>query len=78
MVTLTPSQARANLPDVLARVLEGEEIGIECNGRVVELRPAFEDATAEYGPSADKMDAAFKRISTEIDEEKRTGKLTKL
>lgn len=78
MVTLTANEASANLPKVLARVLEGEQIGIECEGRIVELRPALEDAAAEYELSPGELASVHQRISRDIQQEKRSGALKKL
>ena len=64
----------------MARALKGEEIGIECDGRVVALTPVqdFPDATAEYGLSSEEVDRAFKSISKAVEEERAAGKLRKL
>ena len=50
---MTPTKARANLSALLQQALNGEEIGIVCNGRIVALRPvevtATDYARMEYG-----------------------------
>ena len=53
MQTMTPTKARANLSALLQQALNGKEIGIVCNGRIVALRPvevtATDYARMEYG-----------------------------
>ena len=53
MQTMTPTKARANLSSLLQQALDGKEIGIVCNGRIVALRPvevtATDYARMEYG-----------------------------
>ena len=53
MQTLTLTKARANLSSLLQQALNGKEIGIVYNGRVVALRPvevtATDYALVEYG-----------------------------
>src|SRR3954468_4207693 len=73
-------EASRDLGGVLARALKGEEIGIECEGRIVALRPVenFEDATAEYGLKADEVERAFKSVSKQVESERAAGKLRKL
>ena len=59
MQTLTPAKARANLSGLLQQALNGHEIGIVCNGRIVALRPvevtATDYARMEYGITEDEM-----------------------
>jgi len=59
MQTTTPTKARANLSALLRKALNGEEIGIVCNGRIVALRPVEVTATdyiaAEYGIAANEI-----------------------
>ena len=61
MQTLTPAKARANLSVLLQQALDGEEIGIVCNGRIVALRPvevtATDYALMEYGIAEDELPA---------------------
>ena len=79
MKTLTPTQARQNLGAWLSRALNGEDIGIVCEGQIVALRPVkvySEDyALIEYGLTQDELQAAHKNISREIALERKTGKL---
>jgi antitoxin (DNA-binding transcriptional repressor) of toxin-antitoxin stability system len=53
METMAAAKARANLSALLRKALDGQEIGIVCNGRIVALRPVEVTATdyagAEYG-----------------------------
>jgi hypothetical protein len=80
VTTFSTTEASNDLGGVLARALEGEEIGIECGGKIVALRPIneFEDATSEYGLTAPEVQKSYESVSKEIEEEARTGKLTKL
>ena len=80
MTKLSASEASRDLGGVLARALKGEEIGIECEGRIVVLRPLdnFKDASAEYGLKADEVDRAYDSISKEVELERAAGKLRKL
>ena len=59
MQTLTPTKARANLSTLLQQALNGKEIGIVCNGRIVALRPvevtATDFALTEYGLAEDEI-----------------------
>ena len=59
MQTLTPAKARAKLSVLLRQALDGEEIGIVCNGRIVALRPvevtATDYARTEYGIADDEL-----------------------
>jgi hypothetical protein len=77
---LSASEASHDLGGVLARALKGEEIGIECEKRIVALRPLenFEDASAEYGLKADEVERAFDSVSKEVEAERAAGKLRKL
>ena len=80
MTKLSASEASRDLGGVLARALKGEEIGIECDGRIIALRPVekFEDATGEYGLNADEVKRAFDSVSREVEAERAAGKLRKL
>lgn len=59
MQTTTATEARANLSALLRKALDGEEIGIVCNGRIVALRPVEVTATdyagTEYGIKGDQI-----------------------
>jgi prevent-host-death family protein len=59
MQTTTATKARANLSALLRKALDGQEIGIVCNGRVVALRPVEVTATdyagAEYGITGNEI-----------------------
>ena len=59
MQTLTPTKARANLSTLLQQAIDGKEIGIVCNGRVVALRPvevtATDYALVEYGLAKEEV-----------------------
>jgi antitoxin (DNA-binding transcriptional repressor) of toxin-antitoxin stability system len=66
MQTTTATQARANLSALLRKALDGQEIGIVCNGRIVALRPVEVTATdyagAEYGLTGSEI----KKIATNL------------
>lgn len=80
MTKLSAREASRDLGGVLARALKGEEIGIECEGRIVALRPLdnFKDASVEDGLKADEVDRAYDSISKEVELERAAGKLRKL
>ena len=80
MTTLSANEASRDLGGVLARALNGEEIGIECDGRIVALRPidVIPDAAEEYGLKVDELARAFDSVSRTVEEEHRAGKLRKI
>ncbi|HEY8967113.1 MAG TPA: hypothetical protein VIM58_11745 [Candidatus Methylacidiphilales bacterium] len=53
MTTMTPTKARANLSSILKKALDGDDIGIVVNGKIVALRPveviSTDYAEREYG-----------------------------
>ena len=59
MQTTTATKARANLSALLRQALDGQEIGIVCNGRIVALRPVEVTATdyagTEYGITGNEI-----------------------
>jgi len=61
MQTKTATEARANLSALLRKALDGQEIGIVCNGRIVALRPVDVTATdyagTEYGITGNELHA---------------------
>ena len=58
MLTLTPTQARVNLSDLLSRALNGEDIGILHRGKIIALRQVEVTSTdyveTEYGLTPDE------------------------
>ena len=78
---MTATQARQRLGTILARVLEGEDIGIvhSGTGKIVALRPVevySEDyALTEYGLTAQEMKRAEEKILSEIKQERKKGNL---
>lgn len=72
VLTLTPTKARANLSALLKKALEGEEIGIVCNGRIVALRPVEVTATdylqTEYGISTEEFEVIAKNLHAKAKE----------
>jgi hypothetical protein len=77
---LSASEASRDLNGLLARALKGENIGIECEGRIIVLQPVttFEDATGEYRLEPEQVERAFESISKAVEEERAAGKLRKL
>jgi len=79
MKTLTVAAARKNLSTLLKQTLEGEDIGVLIEGRVVAFRPVnvySEDyATVEYDVSDEDLDAFTKAVNKELDRESKQGKL---
>jgi hypothetical protein len=76
MKTVTAAKARQSLGTILARVLEGEDIGIVApdSGRVIALRPAEicpEDRAAlAYGLPKKEIQRAFHNINKTARREK--------
>ena len=73
VLTTTATEARANLSALLRKALDGHEIGIVCNGRIVALRPVEVTATdyagLEYGiPTND-----IQHIATRLHEKAKTA-----
>jgi antitoxin (DNA-binding transcriptional repressor) of toxin-antitoxin stability system len=79
MTTLTPTHARANLSRLLSRALQGEDIGIVVQGKIVALRPVMVEATdyarREYGASAAELKGFEKRVHGKIQKKRKAGKL---
>ena len=79
MKTLTVTAARQNLGAWLKRTLKGEDIGVMIDGAVVAFRPVkifSEDyAHHEYGASAGDLDAFAQRANTELDADRKAGRL---
>lgn len=83
MKTLTATQARQALGDLLFRAIKGEDIGIvhSATGKIVALRPVevySEDyALMEYGLSKKELERSYRKVSKEIKKERATGKLNR-
>ncbi len=81
MMTLSPTQARANLASLLKRAAKGENIGILHGDKVIALRPvtvhADDYALREYGVTEKELDRFVKRADRQITRERRTGKIKK-
>jgi antitoxin (DNA-binding transcriptional repressor) of toxin-antitoxin stability system len=80
MKTLTITEGRGRLGYWLKKAAQGEDIGFMFEGKVVALRPveviSADYALQEYGLSPDEMAAAEKRIRTELETERKRGRLT--
>jgi antitoxin (DNA-binding transcriptional repressor) of toxin-antitoxin stability system len=76
MKTMTATQARQKLGTILARVLEGEDIGIvhSGSGAIIALRPVevySEDyALVEYGLRESELKRAVRNINKKARHEK--------
>ena len=78
MQTLTPTKARANLPALLQQALNGKEIGIVCNGRIVALRPvevtATDFALTEYSLDEGEISTIAANLHAKAKKALKTGK----
>mgnify|MGYP002375989528 CR=1 FL=1 len=79
MTTLTPTNARMNLSNLLRRALKGDDIGIVLDGKIIALRPveveSMDYATREYGVTAAELAVLEKKIHGKIQKERKAGKL---
>jgi antitoxin (DNA-binding transcriptional repressor) of toxin-antitoxin stability system len=70
MITLTPKAARSNLSNLLRQALQGEDIGIIVDGKIVALRSVAVESTdypmREYGVTAEQLDKFEKRTHAKI------------
>jgi len=78
MQTTTATEARANLSALLRKALDGEEIGIVCNGRIVALRPVEVTATdyagTEYGITGSEIQGVAANLHAKAKRAIKTGK----
>lgn len=78
MTTLTPTQARVNLSDLLSRALNGEDIGILHHGKIIALRQVEVTSTdyvaTEYGLSSEEWGRATKNLHEKGKTARRNGK----
>ena len=79
MTTLTPTRARANLSAWLRRALNGDDIGIVLDGKIVALRPVTVESTdyaaREYGVTPAELTSFEKRVHEKIAKDRKAGKL---
>ncbi len=79
MTTLTPTRARANLSALLRRALNGDDIGIVLDGKIIALRPvaveSMDYATREYGATATELATFEKRAHEKVAKDRKGGKL---
>ena len=79
MTTLTPTSARANLSALLRRALQGDDIGIVMDGKIVALRPvavkSTDYAAREYGAEVPELLAFEKRTHEKIAKARKAGKI---
>ena len=78
MTTLTPTQARVNLSDLLSRALKGEDIGILHHGKIIALRQVEVTSTdyveTEYGLSTEEWGRATKNLHEKSKTARKTSK----
>ena len=81
MTTLTPTAARANLTSFLRRALQGDDIGIVINGRVVALRPVHvvsaDYVETEYGLSPAEWKNTAENLHEKAQQNLRSGRARK-
>ena len=74
MKTLSATEARQNIGSWLSRALQGEDIGIVWEGRIVALRPvnvySEDSALLEYGLTPKELKRAEKNILKTLKNEK--------
>jgi antitoxin (DNA-binding transcriptional repressor) of toxin-antitoxin stability system len=79
MLTLTPTAARGNLSELLRRALNGDDIGIVVDGKIVALRPvaveSMDYATREYGATSMELNQFEQRTHGKIEEARKEGTL---
>jgi antitoxin (DNA-binding transcriptional repressor) of toxin-antitoxin stability system len=79
MTTLSPTSARTNLSNLLRRALNGDDIGIVIDGKIVALRPvevvSVDYANREYGVSQSDLVAFEKHTHEKITQARQEGKL---
>jgi len=79
MTTLTPTRARANLSALLRRALNGDDIGIVLDGKIIALRPvaveSIDYATREYDVTATELAHFEKRTHEKVAKDRKQGKL---
>jgi antitoxin (DNA-binding transcriptional repressor) of toxin-antitoxin stability system len=82
MKTLTVTTARKDLGRWLKRAVQGEDIGVIVDGRIVALRPVqvYPDdyALREYGVSEGELDSTVALVRRDIAKAKAKGKLKPL
>jgi len=78
MTTLTPTQARVNLSALLSRALNGEDIGILHQGKIIALRQVQVTSTdyveTEYGLSNEEWGQASSNLHEKGKKARATGK----
>lgn len=76
-MTLTPTQARANLSALLSRALKGEDIGILHHGKIVALRQVEVTSTdyveSEYNLSTEEWEHVTKNLHEKGKKARKTG-----
>lgn len=78
MKILSVTEGRKNLGAWLRRALNGEDIGIVVDGRVVALRPVevYSDdyALREYGVTEQQAERAYQSAKTEVRKARASGR----
>lgn len=79
MTTLTVSEARPKLGAWLEKALQGEDIGLVWDGKIIALRPVevySEDyLLMQYGASTKQTAAALRKAERDIKRARRQGKM---
>ena len=78
MTTLTPTQARVNLSDLLSRALKGEDIGILHHGKIIALRQVTVTSSDyienEYGLSSEEWSRTAIKLHEKGKQARESGK----
>src|SRR5262245_42841455 len=77
MKTLSVTEGRQNLGAWLKRALQGEDVGIVVEGRVVALRPmevhSDDHILQEYGASEEQAERAHRKVKTDVRRARKSG-----
>ena len=77
MKTLSVTEGRQNLGAWLKRALQGEDVGILVEGRVVALRPvkihSDDYVLQEYGASEKQAERACQAVKTDVRRARKSG-----
>lgn len=79
MQTLTLTEARRNLTRLVRPAIQGNDIGLVCDGRVVALRSVelhgSDDCLQEHGVGQDQVDRVIKAMDDETNTARKRGTL---
>lgn len=78
MKTLSVTEGRQNLGAWLRRALDGEDVGILVDGRIVALRPvevySNDYALHEYGITESQAERAFQAVEADVHTARASGR----